>query len=163
MTRTQKNFELRGWHVFLIFCAFFGVVFAANFVLVSMATRSFPGEEASKAYARGLDYNAVLEAERAEAALGWSVEREIADTPEGVRVELSIATANGRPLNGLTLSGALKHPASKSGDAILTFTQSGPGTYAALADIAPGAWILEFEATHADGARIDRRERIWID
>ncbi len=163
MTRTQKSFELRGWHVFLIFCAFFGVVFAANFVLVTTATRSFPGEEASKAYARGLDYNAVLEAERAEAALGWIVEREVSKSADGVRVELTIAAANGRPLNGLTFTGALKHPASKSGDAALTFVQSGPGTYAALADIAPGAWILEFDATHADGARIDRRERIWID
>lgn len=163
MTGARGGFELRGWHVFLIFCAFFGVVFAANIVLVTTATRSFPGEEASKAYARGLDYNAVLEAERAEAALGWIVEHEISKTAEGVRVELTVAAANGRPLNGLVIAGALKHPASQSGDVVLTFTQSGPGTYAALADIAPGAWILEFDATHADGARIDRRERIWID
>ncbi|MEL6365985.1 MAG: FixH family protein [Pseudomonadota bacterium] len=163
MTHDEGNFILRGWHVFAAFVAFFGVILVANIALVTTAARSFPGEEASKAYARGLDYNAVLKAERAEAALGWRVENVISREGGIVRIQLEISDPYGEPLRELGVSGRLKHPAAHRADVELEFAQIGRAVFEARAEIDPGAWILEFDAETAAGARIDRRERLFIE
>lgn len=175
----RGSFRLRGVHVLAGVLAFFGVVIAANAVMVTLALRTFSGLEAERAYSRGNAFNDVLAARRAQAARGWTAELGQSFTPtrwttrrgktlaaEGAaRITLAIRDAQGKPVSGLLLSGRLARPATSAGDIALVFAPEpgAPGLYAAeVATLPSGHWILTARAPFPDGAPFETQTRLWM-
>lgn len=67
---------LTGRMVLVIFLAFFGVIIAANTVMMVVAARTYDGVQEEKAYTKGRDYNERLQAAKAQQALNWTVDFE---------------------------------------------------------------------------------------
>lgn len=139
----RREFRLTGWHVLAILLAFFGVVFSVNGFFITSALTTFTGEEATRAYVRGLEYNEVIAARRAQAELGWSAAVNVADG----RILVSVTDADGAPVGGLDLSGKLRRPGDPALDETLVFSETREGVYSAPGDeLAIGRWLVRVRA-----------------
>lgn len=116
------------------------MVFLANALLITLATRSFPGVVTARPYETGLAYNKVLAEASAQRALGWSIAVKLADG----RVSLGVNDAAGQPLEGLSVSGVLSRPLGQAETVELAFSPEDAATLAApIGTIAPGQWDLK--------------------
>ncbi len=141
----DPKFTIKGWHVLAAMVGFFGVIIAVNTVFITFALNTFPGEETRRSYVQGLEYNDVIEARRAQEALGWTASANLSDG----RALVEVLDAGGTPVTGLRLTGTLQHPADMTLDRELVFTEVRDGVYAAgAADLPEGRWTL---AANAEG------------
>jgi nitrogen fixation protein FixH len=137
------RFTIKGWHVLVGMIAFFALIICVNVVFITLALRSFPGEETRRSYVQGLAYNEVIAEREAQAALGWTATANLTQTQVLVR----ITDADGAPVSALALTGVLQHPADMDLDRALAFEELRPGVYAADAQgVAEGQWRLTAEA-----------------
>ncbi|MHA7872472.1 MAG: FixH family protein [Hyphococcus sp.] len=139
------EFRLTGRHVLFGMVGFFLVIIAVNAVFLTLAVRSFPGEQEEKSYLQGLNYNERLNARQAQAALGWTVAIERADLADGDGlIVLGFYNRDGRPIYDLDISGSISHPVDDDFDRQVTFEPVGEGRYRAeTSPVTPGAWTLE--------------------
>lgn len=154
--------QLTGRHVLLICLAFFGAMIAANTIFVVYAVSTFNGDAGGNAYQRGLDYNAVIEAARAQEALGW-LHRIEAGTAGQISVALK--DRSGAPITGLTISGEITRPVDDRFTRPLVLTEVQHGLYAANAgSLDAGNWIITLTATRGQDPNIIYRtkERLWL-
>ena len=156
MTDAQPGYRVKGWHVLAIIVSFFGVVFTVNAIFITTALNTFPGEETRRSYVQGRDYNQVVDARRAQEALGWSATANLTEE----RVLIDVRDADGQPVTGLRLEGVLQHPASMSYDRDLVFTEVRDGVYAAgVGDLPEGRWTLSAEAAGEQPFALETR--LW--
>ena len=131
--------RVTGWHVLAVILVFFGVIITVNVIFIIQATRTFRGEDEPRSYVQGLDYNSTLAARAEQAALGWTATTEVEDG----RVVIRVLDAEGHPIDGLDMNGALRHPADTSLDRDLVFEARAEGRYvAALPEGIRGRWHL---------------------
>ena len=142
----RPPFTVQGWHVAVAMVAFFALIIAVNAVFLTQAYRTHPGQVAPKPYEAGLIYNAELERQRAQAALGWRAAAEA--RPDGLTVLLQ--DREGTPLGGLTVTAILQRPATGHGRTVLTLSETAPGRYGRQAGLS-GAWDTRIEARPASG------------
>lgn len=139
----SSGFTIKGWHVLVGMIVFFSIIIAVNTVFITLAMKSFPGEDQRRSYVQGLEYNDVIANRRAQAALGWSAAVNLVDD----RVMIRITDAEDAPVMGLALSGRLRHPANLDFDRELSFTEVRAGVYAApVVDLPDGVWTLTAQA-----------------
>ncbi len=139
---------LTGRHVFIMLCAFFGVVIAVNMVMLRVATNTFTGLETDSAYRAGLAFNKELAAARAQDERGWTVEARLARTAQGVAVTVAVEDAARRGVAGLDGTLVLARPTDRRGDRPAALRREADGRYTALlGDLDPGQWdlVLRFE------------------
>lgn len=162
MTSTAK---LTGKHVLAIIVAFFLTVIAANAIFITLAVKSFPGEQEKKSYLQGLAFNDRIAEREAQAALGWRAEIAAASLRGGVaEIDLSFVSTASAPITSLEVSGTLLRPADDGADHALVFEQVEPGRYRATVDgVAPGAWRLEAVATGAHGEKFLLEKRLTLE
>ena len=164
-TAVKKPFEIRGVHVLIGVILFFGVITAVNVVMVTLAVKSFPGEEEKKSYMQGLQYNAVLEARAAQEALGWqAIMLDGSELPAtSTTVRLRITDKTGRSVEGLTLSGVIGRPATDAEDQAVSLTPASGGTYIVNMDgLEAGVWDLNLTAEGPDGEKVEIGKRLWL-
>jgi nitrogen fixation protein FixH len=155
------TFELKGWHVLLMLLTFFGVTIAVNVVFTTYALSTFSGEDVSKPYLRGLEYNKTLTARAEQAKLKWTASIEV--VREGVAdavVTVSIAGADGQPVGGLAVTALLKRPTDASLDKTVTLEPLGGGQYRGrVADVAAGQWdvVARAGSDHVPSFEAERR------
>lgn len=137
--------RITGWHVLIGVVLFFGIVIGVDTIFMVQAYRTFSGEVASNPYEAGLAFNRTLAQRQREAALGWSAS---VATPNGKSVVVKVADRDGKPLDGLSLTGVLERPATETGRQTLNFRSLGEGRYAASARL-DGAWDLRAVARNA--------------
>ncbi len=149
----STEFRLKGWHVLAMLIGFFAVIFAANAVFLTVAVRSFPGEQEKKSYLQGLNYNETIKARAAQEALGWSAAITAVETTRaGTGVRLTFKDRWDSPLGGLAIEGVIRRPVTDDFDQPVTFTAEAPGTYTALIPaLTEGVWTLSATATHIGG------------
>ncbi len=136
--------ELTGRHVLYMLFAFFGVIFAANIILVYKAVSTFNGAEAN-AYSQGIHYNKRIAFQKHQNELRWSHTVEFGEN-DIVRVILT-DKANA-PVTGLTLAGDIGRPASSRFTQQLAFNESEPGVYTASPKaLERGNWIVSLDAS----------------
>lgn len=155
----MKSFmnPVRGWHVLVIFLAFFGVIVAVNVVFVSAAVRTHPGEDVPRSYYQGVNYNDTLDRRRTQEELGWSARINVA----GETLLIEVLDGDGEPVNGLSLAGMLAHPTSTRSDCPLDFQPAGAGRYNAdLACADRGEWQLR--AQHDGEPPFELEQQIWL-
>ena len=158
-------FRLTGKHVLAIIVAFFMSVFIANAIFITLAVKSFPGEQEKKSYLQGIAFNDRIAEREAQAALGWTAEISQASLRSGVaEIELLFEASSQAPISGLGLTGALVRPADDGADHPLAFEQTGPGRYrASVAGVSPGAWRLEAVAIGAHGEKFVLQKRMTLE
>jgi nitrogen fixation protein FixH len=140
-----------GGHMLALMLAFFGTVVAVNFVMATLAVRTFGGTVVDNSYVASQHYNHWLDQARAQRALGWTAS--LALDPDR-HVEAAVGE-RGRPLDGAVLSAVAMHPLGHEVDFPLRFADQGNGRYRSLAPLPPGRWILRFTiARGSDRARL---------
>lgn len=149
------GFTVKGWHVAAGVVAFFAVVVAVDMAFLVTAYRTHPGQVEAKPYETGLIYNAELERQRAQAALGWRAGAEA----QGRDIAVLLKDRDGVPLDGLTVSVLLQRPATEQGRTELKLNQTAPGRYAAALDRS-GTWDVRIEATDGQGRQLVAERRL---
>jgi len=145
--------ELKGWHVLLMMLAFFGITIAVNVAFTMYAIGTFSGEDVSKPYARGLEYNRTLEARATQAALGWRATIDAVRENGGTQISAHIADRNGQAKSALTVEAVLRRPTDARLDRTIALEPAGDGNYRAVtADLASGAWDIIVRAKNGDAA-----------
>jgi nitrogen fixation protein FixH len=135
---------------------FFGVIFAANVVMIWLAVGSFPGLEVDSSYKAGQAYNDEVAAAAAQAARGWKVDLHTARAGAAVTVTASFFDRSGAPERDLAVTVRLQHPTDKRHDRTATLAEVRPGVYEGVADgVAEGAWTVVVDA-EAGGERLFR-------
>ena len=156
-------FRLTGGRVLAILLAFFLLIVIANAFLITLAVRSFPGEQEKKSYLQGLAFNELIAERERQQALGWTAEFSRSSRDDGA-FTLAFTNAAGAPISGLDVTGALARPADDNADIALAFTETAPGVYQATIDeAAAGAWRLSAVATSARGERFELEKRLTLE
>lgn len=111
--------------------AFFGVIFAANGVLVFFALQSWPGLATDKAYEEGIAYNRTLAAARAQAARGWRSAVVFAGARSAGDVSLRITAEGNVPLGDVQARILFQRPLREGFDVDVSLRRRGPGYFTA--------------------------------
>ncbi|MFN0219546.1 MAG: FixH family protein [Hyphomicrobium sp.] len=161
MDATAKNNKgaLTGWHIGLVFCAFFAVVFGMNGVFLAAALRTNSGVVAVEPYRKGLDYNRRIEADALQRALGWHAEANF----DGARLTVAIKADNAASIGGLTVEATVGRPATMAENISIKLIESSPGRYVAETPLTgSGAFIADVVARDGSGDIFRIRRRLWL-
>lgn len=146
-----SEWRLTGWHVLAITTLFFVTIFVANGFLVYFAIGTFSGSEVQSSYQAGREFQAEIDAARAQVERRWRVDAHVeraADATASIRV--SPKDAVGAPIAGLTLTMRLERPTDRHRDQSLILSEMAPGIYTGtLANVVPGQWEVVIEARKA--------------
>jgi nitrogen fixation protein FixH len=156
--------RLTGLHVLVMFAGFFGVVFAMNAYLVTVALGTFSGLEVPSSYRAGREFAAELADRRAQDARGWRVAAHADRSADGrAELRVEITGRDGSALAGLDVTAVLERPTDRRRDLAFAVRELRPGLYRGEAADAPaGLWTLVVEASR-DGERLYRsRSRIVL-
>lgn len=149
--------EIKGYHVLIVIMCFFGVTIAVNATFVTLALKTFSGEDVERSYLQGVNYNDVLERRREQTELGWSAEFEVS----GSEILIAVQDRNGAPVEGLRLQGRLRHPTNSHHDQLLNFETAGQGLYSAQIDPSlAGGWRLMAQAQ--DETPFEMEHALWL-
>lgn len=169
---------LTGRTALLLFVGFFGVVFAVNGVMLTMALGTNSGVVAVEPYRKGLRYNERIAADAEQTARGWSSEMKLA--PDRRQLVVSLSDRAGRPVDGLRMVAVVGRPSTSRQDLRLEPQPVGPGRYAAaLPALEAGAYVASLEVVAARDAATSpprdsaadgeadivyrARRRLWVD
>jgi nitrogen fixation protein FixH len=155
--------EFRAAHVLMALGGFFGAMLIANGIFIYLAVSTFDGTE-KDAYAKGIKYNARIEAAKAQEALGWS--HRVGLAADGT-VTLAITGRDGAPLRKLALEGEISRPAAQRLSQPLAFTEAEDGSFRAMtAGLESGNWLITVNARKMgagdSGAAYQLKERLWL-
>lgn len=149
MTGTRT---LTGRKVLGISAAAFAVILAANLTLAWYAVGTFSGNVVDNGYISSQSFDADRAAQE---ALGWT----LAITQVDGAIRIDVTDDLGRTVRPATLAATVGRPTSSRTDRALDLRRT-PTGYAALADLEPGAWLIQIEATADDGTPFRRRETL---
>ena len=148
---------LTGGHVFLLFCAFFGVIFAVSAVFAYFALSTYPGEEAN-AYARGLKYNQTLASTAHIQERGWHATARY----EGGRLSIALTDKGGAAIADEEMEAQVRRPATARFDKTMSLREETPGVYAGPIELADGVWDVVVRVGRGpDGQPYTETFRLW--
>lgn len=125
-----------GWHMFAILVAFFGVVFAVNFLMARLAMKTFGGEVVENSYDASQKFNRWLDEAAREKALGWdATATRAADGKVTIKLK-------GAPETGVSLSAVARHVLGRLPDTALTFASTGNGEFVSHETLPNDRWRL---------------------
>ncbi|SRR6266498_716203 len=150
----------RSRHIPWLFVAGFALVIAVNATMVWLAVGSFSGLYTAKPRDRGLNYNAVVDAQKARDALGWRVETQW--RAETSRLEIAAFDAAGQPLAGARVMVELVRPAEKRPPVAVAMDAIESGRFAGHVDLpARGNWDADI-VIEAGGERYSLTRRMFL-
>jgi len=160
-----STFRITGRHVLFGMIGFFLLIIAVNAVFITLAVRSFPGEQEEKSYLQGLNFNDRLEAREAQEALGWTVAIDKAERDRaGAIIELVFKDKTEAPIYDLDIDGALLQPTDNDRDQTLVFSPAGAGRYTAYAEnVTPGAWTLNARAVGNSNETFELSTKLYFE
>lgn len=163
-TAETSRFRLKGGHVLTMMLIFFGIIFAANAVMIWLALGTFRGTEVASSYRAGRAFPAQIAAARAQAERNWTVDAHVERQPDGhASVRFVPRDAANAPLTGLDVTVKLQRPADSQFDRMVTLRERTPGTYVGGAeDVAAGQWTVVFEASRNGEQLFRSRNRVLM-
>lgn len=153
---------IEGRHVLLALLGFFGIMFLVNGIFLYYAVGTFNGFETRDAYRTGLNYNARIASDEAQASLGW---RPLARYEgEAGRIVVEVRDTRGRAVAGLSVSGEVRRPATDKEDNTVVLAEVSPGRYEAPISLAAGRWVLSAQAFEGgrSAATFRMKQRLWV-
>lgn len=156
LARTQAGSIRFDWKYFpRIMIAIMLLVMGVNMRFIALAVATFPGTATSDDFDTSNRYNAVLDADARQAALGWT---ERAWVQQGFAV-VDLAGPAGAPLAGAALLAHAARPLGADRTIELAFREVAPGHLVATSALAlPGQWDLHLEIVKAGyTARVTRQ------
>jgi len=160
---TMRQRELTGRTVMICLVAFFGVVAAANAVLIRAATTTFGGVEVDSSYKAGLKFQQELDAVRAQDALHWSVAARLERRADGAaELALTVRDRAGAPLSGLTALARLEHPADARHDHVIALAPAAPGVFTGAVAAEPAQWDLVIELERDGRSLFRSKNRVGL-
>ncbi|HLA19889.1 MAG TPA: FixH family protein [Pseudolabrys sp.] len=155
--------ELTGRAVLVCFLGFFGIVFAANALLVQVATSTFGGLETGSSYKAGLMFTREMAQAERQRALRWQVDGKLVRDRAGDAVlDISARDARGAPLAGLTAVARLAHPADARLDHAIPLRRTGGGAFRGETQAQPGQWELIVDLYRGDDRLFRSRSRVTL-
>lgn len=163
MQKTHKPRELTGRTVLFWLLGYFGLVFAANGVLVQAATSTFGGLETGSSYKAGLLFKTETQSAERQAALHWRVDGRLSRDKTGdAMLDVVVHDAKGVAVSGLSGSARLAHPATSRLDHDVPLSATGAGTFHGAVAAQPGQWELIIDLER-NGDRVFRsRSRVTL-
>ena len=157
-----RPMEIKGHHVLFAMLGFFAVIIGVNALFMTMAVKTFPGEEVKKSYVQGRLFNEVLAERQAQAELGWRAGVTLATDPSGgPALEVRLIDADGAPLSNLPMTALIRRPATDAYDQSLEMIYIAEGLYRApLADLGPGRWEALVVAETPAGERFEAHKSL---
>lgn len=157
------GFRINGWMVLAGLVAFFGLVAAANAVMIWMALSTNTGVVVSSSYKAGNGFQADLDAAHAQAARNWQVEADLARAGEGAAIDILVRDAAGAPVSGLAVTARLESPMSESSDRLATLAEGETGRYRGAVDaLAAGNWLLVIDALKGEERVFHSENRVML-
>ncbi len=152
---------LTGRGVLLWLGGFFGLIFATNALFITVAVKTFRGEDEQRPYLQGVRYNRTL-ADRAEQArLGWQATIDGTRMADGrTEIRVALRRQDGAMETGVKLVGELRHPADENRDQALRFSEVKSGLYAAHVRSPRGSWDVLVSSQGREPFRASRR--LWL-
>ncbi|MBF0447057.1 MAG: FixH family protein [Magnetococcales bacterium] len=157
----KKRFE--PWIVAIFI--FFAIVFAANAVMVVLGINSWPGLVAQNHYQKGLQYNQVIDAQKAQDQLGWQVNlnTDRLQPAESGKLSISLNDRENKPVQGAQVEGILFRPLGEGADQRFLLLEERPGLYSATINPAkPGVWDVKIRIQKSSGIDFRYVKRITL-
>jgi nitrogen fixation protein FixH len=151
-----------GW-IPLLFVGGFLILFAVTGNFVRLALTTFPGLVTTNAYERGLAYDDVIAAERAQAEQGWQMHIIAPElSGEGQTAAITLADRNGEALSGGTVIMMAERMTRYAQQVRITLTDVGGGRYEAPMEFPiSGRWFVSVLAD-VDGNQHFATEEIFV-
>lgn len=145
------------------FVGFFGVVFAANGLMLFFALDSFTGLSTPDAYRQGVEYNQRIEQARRQQTLGWSVDFSAEPQPDRrLQLDLDIQDSYGAPIGRALVTARISRPTHGGHDLTVPMLHQIDGHYEAAIDLPlHGQWDIEI-TTDSDQGTYRLRERVLV-
>lgn len=148
--KATRGRPLTGRAVLVWLIAFFGVVFAVNGAFIYFAESTFPGLEVESSYKAGQEFEADVQAGKAQAERAWKVDAAVRPVGDGASVEIQFRDRAGADLHGLDVRVRLIHAVDPDHDHSATLAEVASGTYrVVLPNVKDGMWDLTIEAYKA--------------
>lgn len=155
---------LNGRKVLMIFCAFFGVIFAMNGLFLYFAFSTFGGIDAAGAYRSNFLLTSQIAAAERQKNLGWTVDGSVTRNAAGTaRIEVRAQDRDGKPVSIATLAVELQRPADRRRDRTASMRHAGHGRFEGVADkIDAGQWVMIITMQDQRGERFVSRNRLIL-
>ena len=131
-------------------------------VFTIYALSTFSGEDVTKPYLRGLEYNKTLAARAAQESLGWSVEIDAARDGDADVVVSRTHRGSTECRSGFRLEATLRRPTNASLDRTIALEARAAGTIAEFEGVSRGQWDVIARATSGDGDVFEAQRRIVL-
>ena len=156
--------RLTGRSVLLLFCGFFGVIFAMNGLFMFFAFSTFGGVDAAGAYRKNFLLTKDIVAAEQQTALGWSVSgRVVRSGKDRASISVIAKDRDGQPVDIKSMQMELRRPADKRQDAAVTVQRIGMNHFRGDAKgMQPGQWNLLITLLNNKGERFHSRNRIIL-
>ena len=137
---TELAHKNSGKFILICFLAFFSVVTIVNSVFIYIAIHTNTGVVTENAYEKGLAYNKVLAAARAQPTFKDSL------TYKDGKLKWQVADQIGAPVKGGKATAFLIRPIKEGSDFSLTLNETSPGNYEGRADFPEqGLWSARLD------------------
>ena len=151
-----------GRTVLLTLLGFFGMVFAANAVLIHEALSTMSGVDTASAYQAGRQYEQEVALAKAQDARQWRVDAKVSPAADGARLDIMARDATGEPLSGLDASAQFERPTDRRLDRDVALVADGAGRFHGSAALEPGQWDLVIEFSRRGEQMFRSRNRVML-
>ena len=134
--------SLTGWHMLMMFVAFFGVVFAVNIFMTVMAVRSWTGLVVEDSYVASQTFNADAASLKKAEALSVSHRLHY----ENGKLHLSLQGADGKAIAADSVQISIGRPVGEHEDQKLVAVKAVDGQFEAVTKLGAGVWSGELSA-----------------
>ena len=134
--------SLTGWHMLMMFVAFFGVVFAVNIFMTVMAVRSWTGLVVEDSYVASQTFNADAASLKKAEALSVSHRLHY----ENGKLHLSLQGADGKAIAADSVQISIGRPVGEHEDQKLVAVKTVDGQFEAITKLGAGVWSGELSA-----------------
>ena len=155
---------LTGRFVLFTLLAFFGVVFAVNFLMMKLAIDTLPGTEVDSAYSASLGYGKEILAARDQVMRNWHIDAHVQRGADGgATLQLEARDKTGAPISGVKFQGRLERPTDRRADRPIELAEVGIGIYRGTALSVPaGQWDLVIEGDAAGKRMFLSKNRVLL-
>jgi len=162
MSEGGATWRWTGRTILLTLLGFFGVIFAANGVMIYAALSTMTGLDTDSAYQAGRRFAQDAAAAKAQVARQWHVEAGLTPAGADETVDISARDAEGAPIAGLDATITFERPVDRRLDRKVDVHERGPGRFHGNVALEAGQWDLILELSRNGEQLFVSRNRIIL-